>query len=89
MTEERHDPKGLIRESYRIDGITAAECRSIFLDWVLGVPEDADTRCLIKAHLEHYRPLHPNHPMTEVLRQGLVGPSNPARRGGWRARRRN
>ena len=29
------DPMGLIRESYRIDGIGVAECRSIFLDWAI------------------------------------------------------
>ena len=29
------DPKGLVRESYQIDGITVGECRSIFLDWAL------------------------------------------------------
>ncbi len=27
------DPKGLVRESYAIEGITAGECRSIFMDW--------------------------------------------------------
>ena len=27
------DPKGLIRESYRMEGIGPAECRSNFLDW--------------------------------------------------------
>jgi hypothetical protein len=32
------DPKGLIRESYRIEGITADECRSILLDWALSLP---------------------------------------------------
>jgi hypothetical protein len=32
------DPKGLIRESYRIEGITAGECRSIFVDWALSLP---------------------------------------------------
>jgi hypothetical protein len=31
------DPKGLIREAFRIDGITDAECRSIFVDWALSV----------------------------------------------------
>ena len=27
------DPKRLVAEAYRIEGITEAECRSIFLDW--------------------------------------------------------
>ena len=26
------DPKGLIRESFRIDGITESECRSILME---------------------------------------------------------
>jgi hypothetical protein len=29
------DPKGLIRESYAIEGITPQECRSILIDWAL------------------------------------------------------
>ena len=32
------DPKGLIRESYRIEGITPGECRSVFMDWALSLP---------------------------------------------------
>ncbi len=31
------DPKGLVRESFVIEGITASECRSIFLDWALSL----------------------------------------------------
>ena len=33
------DPRGMIFESYRIDGITIEECRMIFLDWHLKVPK--------------------------------------------------
>jgi hypothetical protein len=32
------DPKGLIRESYAIEGISDAECRSIFMDWAMSLP---------------------------------------------------
>ena len=32
------DPKGLVRESYLIEGITPGECRSIFMDWALSIP---------------------------------------------------
>ena len=35
---DENDPKGLISEAYNIDGITAGECRSIFLDWALAFP---------------------------------------------------
>jgi len=37
------DRKGLVRESYRMDGITLGECQSIFIDWALSVPVDVDT----------------------------------------------
>jgi len=39
-----NDPKGLIYEAYRIDGITKPECRTIFLDWALSLPVGRDTR---------------------------------------------
>ena len=88
MAVEKVDPKGLIRESYRIEGITAGECRSIFLDWALSIPVDHDNKSAIEALLEHYAPDHADHPMTEVLRQGLVTLTTPRRRGGWRSRPR-
>ena len=34
-TSDPLDKKGLVYEAYRIDGIVAEECRSIFLDWAL------------------------------------------------------
>ncbi|MBF9033789.1 hypothetical protein HKCCE2091_06010 [Rhodobacterales bacterium HKCCE2091] len=73
------DPKGLIRESYRIDGITEAECRSIFLDWALSV-EATDTRPLIEALLVRHGAA--GHPMTTVLRSGLEAAPPKGRRGG-------
>ena len=43
MTErDHHDPKGLVREAYAIPGVTEPECRSIFLDWALSLPDGAD-----------------------------------------------
>ena len=33
------DPKNLIREAYRIEGISEPECRSIFLDWALSLKD--------------------------------------------------
>jgi hypothetical protein len=80
------DPKGLIRESYRIEGITAGECRSIFLDWALSVPQDADHAALINALLATYATDHPTHPMTETLRAGLAPSGAPRRRGGRKGR---
>ena len=80
------DPKGLIRESYRIDGITPEECRSIFVDWALSAPVDSDTSAMISVLLERYGAENDHHPMTEVLRDGLAKPARQGRRGGRAAR---
>ena len=84
MTDDSIDPKGLIREAYAIDGITAAECRSIFLDWALSVPTDADHPALIGGLLGRYghQPGGPGHPMTQTLTAGLQRPAPAQRRGG-------
>ncbi|WP_371153335.1 hypothetical protein [Jannaschia sp. 2305UL9-9] len=76
------DPKALIFEAYRMDGITEAECRTIFLDWALG--QHADTAAAIGRLLDLYGA--PDHPMTTVLRQGLETPARSGRRGGRAAR---
>jgi hypothetical protein len=86
MTDTDPDPKGLIRESYRIDGITEAECRSIFLDWALSIPV-ADPRQEIEVLLTIYGPAHPEHPMTAVLSAGLERSRVQGRRGGRQGRR--
>ena len=86
MSDGNPDPKGLIRESYRIDGIAVAECRSIFLDWAIGVPAQADPRDLISELLGRYSPEAPDHPMTKVLQQGLEAPDRTGRRGGRQGR---
>ena len=83
-----NDPKGLISEAYKIDGITLGECRSIFLDWILGIPSDHDSQLLIACKLTQYEKLAPNHPMTKTLRKGLTTLALPRRRGGWRGRRK-
>lgn len=83
------DPKGLIFESYRIDGISPEECRSIFLDWALSLPLEANTSATIKDLLKAYEGDQPDHPMTRVLREGLTTMAAPRRRGGWRSRPRN
>ncbi|MFD3189650.1 hypothetical protein ACFMPD_05170 [Sedimentitalea sp. HM32M-2] len=83
------DPKGLIREAYRIDCITAAECRSIFLDWALSLPAGAETATALRALLAQHGASMPDHPMTQVLRDGLTSVATPRRRGGWRSRPRN
>lgn len=87
MTEQSSfDPKGLIREAYRIEGIDDSQCRSIFLDWALSLPVDADNKTAITALLEIYGT--EGHPMTAVLQDGLTAADKPKRRGGWRSRER-
>ena len=76
------DPRGLIREAYRIDGITAGECRSIFLDWALGLPADHDTRAEVEGLLTLYADQPREHPMTQTLIAALASPPAPRRRGG-------
>ncbi len=83
------DPKGLVYESYRIDGITLAECRTIFLDWALSIPSESDTTQILRGLLARYEPEAPDHPMTSVLREGLTAMATPRRRGGWRSRPRD
>ncbi|MDU8945354.1 hypothetical protein [Ovoidimarina sediminis] len=80
------DPKGLIREAYRIEGIGLPECRSIFLDWAIGVPDGEEPKALITALLERYADEPSDHPMTQVLSEGLNAPERTGRRGGRRAR---
>ncbi|WP_294609199.1 hypothetical protein [uncultured Roseovarius sp.] len=89
MQRDPLDPKGLIREAYRIEGIVSGECRSIFLDWALSLPEGQDTQEAIAEMIARYAPGHPGHPMTEVLESGTVTPTTPRRRGGWRSRPRD
>lgn len=77
------DPKGLIREAFLIEGITAAECRSIFLDWALGGPPGRDIQQEVKQLLSIYAPqVQAEHPMLETLQAALAAPPKPRRRGG-------
>lgn len=82
MNVTEADPKGLVRESYAIEGITPGECRSIFMDWALSLKVDADTSAAIAVLLDHYGKSAPDHPMTETLKAGLAAPDAPKRRGG-------
>jgi len=84
----QNDPKGLIREAYRIDGIDTPECRSIFLDWALSLPEGLDQKTALGDLHAEYFAQDPDHPMTAVLTEGLQAAHAPKRRGGWRARPR-
>ena len=83
------DPKGLIFEAYRIEGITLAECRTIFLDWALSVPGTQVPAERIAALLDKYGRANPDHPMTQTLTEGQERIAQPRRRGGWRSRQRD
>ena len=86
MDKKTLDPKGLIKESYRIEGISPPECRSIFLDWALGVAQAADMPAQINQLLAIYGVNAPDHPMTEVLKLGLEPSEKSGRRGGRKGR---
>lgn len=82
MRLEEADPKGLVRESYNIEGITDGECRSIFIDWALSLPVGAESGPALAALIGHYAPGRKDHPMTAVLRAALDAPPAAKRRGG-------
>ena len=80
------DLKGLIAECYRIDGIGAGECRSVFLDWALSLPEARSPEEALRRLAQRHVTAAPDHPMSQVLREALAGGVRPERRGGRRAR---
>ena len=80
------DPRGMIFEAYRIEGIDEYACRTVFLDWALGVPAEEDTVAHIHTLLAYYGADHPDHPMTEILRSGSDVMTTPRRRKGRQAR---
>ena len=80
------DPRGLIFEAYRIDGITSEDCRSIFFDWALGLNSDLNPVDEVKTLYQIYVKDHPGHPMSQVLEEGLTKLRNHPQR---RSRRSN
>ena len=88
MKGDYNDPKALIRESFNIEGIKIEECRSIFLDWALSLPNDVDTTKTISLLLEKYGD-QKEHPMLLTLKEGLIQTVSPIRRGGRKGRMLN
>ncbi len=86
MTPSEADPKGLVRESYAIEGITAPECRSVFMDWALSLANGVDVGPPLAVLIGHYGAMWPDHPMTQVLHEGAAPAPEPRRRGGRAAR---
>ena len=88
MKGDYNDPKALIRESFNIEGINIEECRSIFLDWALSLPNDVDAKKIIPLLIDKYNDKK-EHPMLLTLREGLITTVSPKRRGGKRGRLTN
>jgi hypothetical protein len=86
MDMAQADPKGLVRESFAIEGISAPECRSIFLDWALSLAAGTDTAEATRAVIAAYALDRPGHPMSTILAESLTAAPRPARRGGRAAR---
>ena len=84
MKGDQYDPKGLIYEAYRME-IGEAECRTIFLDWALSLPEGIELKAAMALLLERHGAGN-DHPMNAVLREGLEKSSATGRRGGRRGR---
>ena len=88
MKGDYNDPKALIKESFNIEGINIEECRSIFLDWALSLPNDVDAKKIIPLLIDKYNDKK-EHPMLLTLREGLITTLSPIRRGGRRGRLTN
>ncbi len=74
------DPRGLIQEAFNIEGITEAECRSIFFGWVFGSEDGEDLSGPVIALHRFYAAEYPEHPMTRVLAEGLMPKARAAGR---------
>ena len=65
------DEKGLIFEAYNIENIDSSSCRTIFFDWIVSLDPSVNQREAIDELLETYSQRFPNHPMTELLIEGI------------------
>ena len=88
MKGDYNDPKALIRESFNIEGIKIEECRSIFLDWALSLPNDIDAKKILPLLIRKYQDKK-EHPMLITLKEGLISTVSPIRRGGRKGRLKN
>jgi len=81
------DPRGMIYEAYRIDGVTVEECRMIFLDWAMHTPE-GDMKSYLQELLNEYAANNPpDHPMTQLVTDGLASSETIGKRNGGRINR--
>ena len=80
------DPRALVAEAYRIEGLGAEDARSIFFDWALGLPAGADPAAAASRLLEHHADMPADHPMSALLAEAAAG--RPVAPRGRRGRRR-
>ncbi|GGE41697.1 hypothetical protein [Actibacterium pelagium] len=71
MTDDTHDPRGLIAQSFQIPDITLQDCRTIFLDWAVSLPHD-DMAPSAAVLAERHGADHPDHPMITVLNEAQI-----------------
>ena len=83
------DPSNLIHEAYRIEGISAEECRAIFFDWALGLDARVDMVTAAKTLHADLAGKNPDHPMSGLLAEAALGMTPGKNRGGRRRRRRS
>ncbi len=74
------DEKGLIFEAYNIEDIDLSSCRVIFFDWLISLDQSINQGRAITDLLKAYSSKFPNHPMTELLIEGLNQNSGIRRR---------
>ena len=67
------DPRDLIHEAYRIEGIGPEECRAIFFDWAMGLDGTLDPVEAAKRLHADLAAAHPDHPMSALLAQAAAG----------------
>ena len=74
------DEKGLIFEAYKIENIDSNSCKVIFFDWLISLDQSINQCEAINDLLKAYSLRFPNHPMTELLIEGLYQNSEIRRR---------
>ena len=83
------DPRDLIHEAYRIEGIGPEECRAIFFDWAMGLDAGLDPVEAARGLLRDLGAARPEHPMTALLAQAAEGAAGAGAGGRRRGRRRS
>ena len=67
------DPRNLIHEAYRIEGIGPEACRAIFFDWAMGLDASIDPVVAAKRLHADLATAHPDHPMSALLAEAASG----------------